>query len=212
MKKSWDWHTSSPPREHRVYPLQCSKDPRNPAKTNCFYGIYYDKLACTPCMSSYTAIYWDIQLYTHKYLYIFVWTAIYLHILICTRTYSYIPRYTFIYSYILWSTDIYRHILLQHRHILLHIDIYYFNKVNTRIYWYVFCISVYILLNTSPRDFHWDFHWDFSLGLSLGLVLFLKYNAIVYLEIYSFLKAMLQYISRYTLTRFFYNFREVLSR
>ncbi len=98
---------------------------RNPAKTNCFYGIFYDKMACTPCMSSYTAIYWDIQLYTHKYPSILVYTALYLHILICTRNYSYIRRYTFIYSHILWYTDI-----------------YCLKKVYPRIYLYVLCVSV----------------------------------------------------------------------
>ena len=58
--------------------------------------------------------------------------------------------YVCIYWYILWYTDI-----------------YYFNKVYTRIYSYVLCISVYILLNTSPRDFPWDLDLSFSWNLML---------------------------------------------
>ncbi len=118
----------------------------NHTKNSCFHGIYCDKIACTPYMSSYTAIYWDIQLYAHKYLYILVHTSIYPRILIYTLTYSYILTYTSIYSYILWYTDI-----------------YYFNPAYTRIYVHVLCISVYIRLNTSPRDFPWDFLRDFHL-------------------------------------------------
>ncbi len=138
---------SSPPREHRVYPFQCSKDPRNRAKTIFFYRIYYDKTACTPCMSSYTAMYWDIQLYTHKYCYILVYTVIYLHILICTHTYCYILRETFNYYYILWYTGI-----------------YYSNNVYTRIYLYVLCISVYILYTTEylTQELPWDLDLSFS--------------------------------------------------
>ena len=95
-----------------------------------------------------------------------------------------------IYSYILWYTDI-----------------YYFNKVYTRIYSYVLCISVYILLYTviyghillqqSIYSYilvctlyicvYTTEYLTQGLSLGLGLVLFLKSNAIVYLEM-SFLR------------------------
>ena len=98
--------------------------------------------------------------------------------------------YLYIYSYILWYTDI-----------------YYFNKVYTGIFSYVFCISVYILLYTVIYGhillqqsiysyilvctlYICVYTTEFltqGLSLGLGLVLFLKSNAIVYLEM-SFLR------------------------
>ncbi len=163
-------------------------------------------LVCTRMYFAYLCIYsyllWYIRIYTTSKKYILIYTHMYF-------------AYLYIYSYILWYTDI-----------------YYFNKVYTRIYSYVLCIPVYILLYpviyghillqqsislyilvcTLYICVYTTEYLTQGLALGLGLVLFLKSNAIVYLEMYFSSKAMLPYISRYTQTRLFYNSREGLSR
>ncbi len=69
-------------------PINASRRaPRNPAKKSRFYGIYYDKLACTCHISSYIAISWQNQLYPSICSYILVYHCIYIYIQVQTSIY-----------------------------------------------------------------------------------------------------------------------------
>ncbi len=102
---------------------------------------------------SYTSSTKYILVYTHMY---FAYLCIYSYILWYIRTYTTSTKYILVYTHMYFSY------LCIYSFILWYTDIYYFNKVHTRIYSYVLCISVYIRLNTSPRDFPWDLDLSFS--------------------------------------------------
>ncbi len=115
-------------------------------------------------MSSYTAIYWDTQLYTHKYSYILVYTAIYLHILICTRTYSYGEEneknailywvYTDLYSV---QINIYRYTTLYPSMNLVYLGIYAYEQVKI-----VYTLMNAVYLRSSPCIRVYTRMWHFA--------------------------------------------------
>ncbi len=128
--------------------------------------------------------YWYIQFYP----------SIYLCILVHTRTYWYILSYTGIYQDI--RTRIYQDIrtyTTSTKYLLVH----------TRMY------SMYLYI------YDWISHpgtltGTFTGTFFSGLVLFLKSNAIVYLEMYFFLESNATEISRYTQTILFLGFHQVV--